>query len=193
MKLPACLCRPLLLALGAFLCLPPAAHAVPRDLTPPFGLSWNQTALDLEEAIIGANAKIISRKREAGGGEVWQVEGLPQLALRRANFQLRKDHLAGVQLEYGKDDWTAANYDGFVKSVRQRLDEKFGAGKLVARKQDSEHGVLQTVLGYRWELPGGSVEVIYFAAQNSDNIYRTVSLHYAAPPEPEPVPYQPAR
>ena len=149
------------------------------ELRPPFGLAWEATAIDLEMALVGANGQIVTRKKDAGDGETWFVEGLPQIALQRAKFQLRKDKLAGVELEYGKADWTPANYDGFMKSVRQRLEEKHGPGAQIARKQDSDRGVLQTLVGYRWDVTGGSIELVYFAAQSPVNVFRTVSLHYA--------------
>ncbi len=172
---------------GIMALLHSTAAATDRELQPPFGLAWNLGSLDLEMALVGANGQIVTRKKEAGDGETWFVEGLPQLALQRAKFQLRKDKLAGIELEYGKADWTAANYDGFVKSVRQRIEEKHGVGTQIARKQDSDRGVLQTLLGYRWTVAGGSIELVYFAAQSPVNMFRTVSLHYAAeaPTEPE--------
>ena len=166
--------------------LPCPAHAADGEFRPPFGLAWNVSSLDLEMALVGANGEIITRKKEAGDSETWFVEGLPQLALQRAKFQLRKDRLAGVELEYGKADWTAANYDGFMKSVRQRIEEKHGAGKQIARKQDSDKGVLQTLVGYRWDVAGGSIELMYFAAQSPANLFRTVSLHYAVEEPAEP-------
>ena len=168
-------------------------RAEDRELRPPFGLAWDATAIDLEMALVGANGQIVTRKKEAGDGETWFVEGLPQLALQRAKFQLRKDKLAGVELEYGKADWTPANYDGFMKSVRQRLEEKHGPGTQIARKQDSERGVLQTLVGYRWDVTGGSIELVYFAAQSPVNVFRTVSLHYAAAPPVEPAESDAAR
>ena len=168
-------------------------RAEDRELRPPFGLAWDATAIDLEMALVGANGQIVTRKKEAGDGETWFVEGLPQLALQRAKFQLRKDKLAGVELEYGKADWTPANYDGFMKSVRQRLEEKHGPGTQIARKQDSDRGVLQTLVGYRWDVTGGSIELVYFAAQSPVNVFRTVSLHYAAAPPVEPAESDAAR
>ncbi len=164
---------------GIMVLLHCTAAATDRELQPPFGLAWNLGSLDLEIALVGANGQIVTRKKEAGDGETWFVEGLPQLALQRAKFQLRKDKLAGVELEYGKADWTAANYDGFMKSVRQRIEEKHGPGAQIARKQDSDRGILQTLLGYRWTVAGGSIELVYFAAQSPVNMFRTVSLHYA--------------
>ena len=175
------------LSLGALLYhLPCPAQSVEKELRPPFGLTWNARGIDLEMALVGANGNIVTRKTEPGDGEMWLVEGLPQLALQRAKFHLLKDRLSGVELEYGKDDWTAANYDGFMKSVRQRIEEKHGNGVQIARKQATEKGVLQTLVGYRWVVTGGSIELVYFAAQNPANLFRTISLHYAAAPPDEP-------
>jgi hypothetical protein len=155
-------------------------HAQP-EMQPPFGLAWGKPALELEEALLGGSGHIVERKRIAGGGESWHVEGLPQPALQRTVFHLPKHRLAGVELQYGKEDWAPENYDALMQSVKAQLETKFGAGMLIARKQDTERGVLQTLLGYRWESASGSIELVYFAAQNPDNLYRAVSLHYSAP------------
>lgn len=176
------------LSLALSLCsVPCSAQPSEKELRPPFGLTWKARGIDLEMALVGANGNIVARKKEAGDGEMWLVEGLPQIALQRTKFHLLKDRLSGVELEYGKQDWTAANYDGFMKSVRQRIEEKYGAGVQIARKQASEKGVLQTLVGYRWNIAGGSLELVYFAAQNPTNLFRTISLHYAAEPPEEPV------
>ena len=180
-------------SLALRVCLMPcSAEPAEKELRPPFGLTWKARGIDLEMALVGANGNIVTRQKEPGDGEMWLVEGLPQLALQRAKFHLSKDRLSGVELEYGKADWTAANYDGFMKSVRQRIDEKHGAGTQIARKQASEHGVLQTLVGYRWNVAGGSIELVYFAAQNPGNLFRTISLHYAAEPPAEPAELEPA-
>lgn len=155
-----------------------AADAVIR---PPFGLEWHKPAIELEEALMGGSGRIVERKRFAGGGESWQVDGLPQPALQRAVFHLPKHKLAGVELQYGKEDWGPENYDALMQSVKAQLEAKYGAGVLIARKQDTERGLLQTLLGYRWETASGSIELVYFAAQNPNNVYRAVSLHYSAP------------
>ena len=165
----------------------PVVVAAPREqaFLPPFGLSWSMRGIDLEMALVGADGHIVTRKKQPAEGETWYVEGLPQMALQRAKFHLLKDKLTGVELEYGKADWTSANYDGFMKSVRQRLEEKYAHGVQIARKQESDRGVLQTLVGYRWNVNGGSIELVYFAAQNPTNLFRTVSLHYSADPPAE--------
>jgi hypothetical protein len=170
-----------LLLAWLWLALPLTTGHAQSEMRPPFGLAWGIPALELEEALLGGSGRIVERKRIAGGGESWHVEGLPQPALQRAVFHLPKHQLASVELQYGKGDWAPENYDALMQSVKSQLEAKFGAGVLIARKQDTERGVLQTLLGYRWESPSGSIELVYFAAQNPDNLYRAVSLHYSAP------------
>jgi len=71
-----------------------------------------------------------------------------------------------------------------MQSVKTQLEAKHGPGVLIARKQDTERGLLQTLLGYRWETAAAAIELVYFAAQNPGNLYRAVSLHYSAPSAP---------
>jgi len=161
-------------------------------LRPPFQLAWDQTAIDLEEALLGGSGRIVERKRLPGGGESWTVEGLPQPALQRAIFHLPKHQLAAVELQYGKPEWTSEDFEALMQSVKTGLEQRYGPGVLIARKQDSARGVLQTLLGYRWEATAGAIELVYFAAQNPDNLFRAVSLHYFGPrvtsPPPTPAP-----
>ena len=171
-----------------------AEPANPPPIRPPFGLAWEEPELELEESLLGGSGRIVARKKTRGEGESWHVEGLRQTALQRATFHLRRHRLVGVELQYGKEDWSAENYEDFMESVRKGLEAKFGTGALIARKQDTERGLLQTLLGYRWEQPTGSIELVYFAAQNPENLYRAVSVHYAAPiaAAPEAAPPPPA-
>ncbi len=176
--------------LGALLIASLASRACAEcPMRPPFGLEWDKPAIELEEALLGGSGRIVERKRLAGGGETWQVEGLPQPALQRAVFHLPKHKLAAVELQYGKEDWTPENYDALMQTVKTQLEAKHGPGVLIARKQETERGLLQTLLGYRWKTASGSIELVYFAAQNPNNLYRAVSVHYIAPmPEPSPNP-----
>ncbi len=158
-----------------------SAARAQSPVRPPFGLEWGKPAIEIEEALLGGSGRIVERKRLSGGGETWHVEGLPQPALQRAVFHLPKLKLSGVELQYGKAEWTPENYDDLMQSVKTQLEAKHGPGMLIARKQETERGMLQTLLGYRWEAASGAIELVYFAAQNPENLFRTVSLHYSAP------------
>lgn len=165
---------------GSWSLLLAASAFAQTEVRPPFGLEWEKSSIELEEALLAGSGRIVERKRIAGGGESWHVEGLPQPALQRVIFHLPKHKLAGVELQYGKEEWTPENYDALMQSVKTQLETKYGAGVLIARKQDTERGLLQTLLGYRWDTSAGAIELVYFAAQNPENLYRTVSLHYFA-------------
>lgn len=175
----------------AALCGPSATGAGGGEIEPPFGLKWNESAVRLEESLLGANAKITERHKAAGGREIWKVEGLPQIALQRALFHLREGLLVEIELQYWKDDWSPATYDEFMLSTRRRLEEKHGRGASIARQQDTEHGVMKTLVGYRWQVGESAIELIYFSAQDPKNLFRTISLHYKSPTANPPAPAAP--
>lgn len=164
------------------------ADAAESEILPPFNLRWNQSPVELEEQLLATSAKIVERKK-AATGEDWQVEGLEGIALSRCVFELRGGGLAGVELQYRKDDWSPATYEEFMRSTRRRIESKRGPGQELTRQQQTERGIMKTLLGYRWESTGGSIELIYFAAENEKDIFRLISLHYrCAPPSPPATP-----
>ncbi len=158
-----------------------------EEIQPPFNLRWGEPAVGLEEALLGTSARIVERSKAGGGREIWKVEGLPGIAVQRVNFHLRESRLTEVEIQYWKEDWSPATYEDFMQSVRRRLDEKYGPGKATARQQESERGIMKTLVGYRWESAGSAVELYYFAAADPKNVFRSISLHYkSAPPNPAP-------
>ena len=164
------------------------------EIEPPYNLKWGETALRLEEALLGTNAKIVERTKSGGGREVWKVEGLPGIALKRTSFHLCEGKLIEVELQYWKDDWSPATYEEFMRTVLRRLEEKHRAGKPVTRRQESERGVMKTLVGHRWECGSSALELFYFAAQDPKFFFRTLSLHYKSeaknlpPPERTGIP-----
>jgi hypothetical protein len=69
-----------------------------------------------------------------------------------------------------------------MQRVKKRIEDKHGAGRLLARQADSgDRGVMKTLVGYRWSASGASIELFYFAAQDPKNLFRTLSLHYKSP------------
>ena len=149
-----------------------------EEIDPPFNLKWGETALRLEESLLGTHAKIVERTKAAGGCEIWKVEGLPGIALQRVNFHLRDGKLSEVELQYWKDDWSPATYEEFMRTVLRRLEEKHRAGKPVTRQQESDRGIMKTLVGHRWECGDSTLELYYFAAQDPKYSFRSLSLHY---------------
>lgn len=166
-----------LVVLGVTLCLNSPLRAQ-QPINPPFGLQWGESTDRLESLLRGAKANIVERRMTEGGREAWTVEGLVQAGLRRALFYFRDSSLVEVELQYQSADWDTAKYDEFMGQVRRRIEEKFGPGTLVARAKEREGPVLQTVVGYKWSQNNTAIQLFYYAAEDADQIYRTVSVHY---------------
>ncbi|MEI8341724.1 MAG: hypothetical protein WCH43_09350 [Verrucomicrobiota bacterium] len=165
----------LLLAGGLFLMS--GVRGCADEIKPPFGLQWGESRERLAKLLAGAKATVVD-KHEIEGRESWTVEGLVQQNLRRTVFYFKAGQLVEVELQYQSADWDTAKYDDFMSQVRRRIEQKYGAGQLIARSKRPEGQVTQTIVGYKWTQGITVLELIYYAAENADLIYRTVSLHY---------------
>jgi len=162
----------------AILAAPPAVRAV--DIDPPFGLDWGETTERMERLITNAKAKVVDR-REVNSRTVWTVEGLVQTNLKRTLFHFRNGGLEEVELQYQNDQWVDTEYNTFLSQLRSRIEKRFGPGKLIARSKEPVDGdVTQTIVSYQWAKGQSAIELIYFSAVKSPDVYRTVSLHYRA-------------
>jgi hypothetical protein len=161
--------------------------AVEAGVSPPFGLLWGESEEAVEATLKTANARIVDKKQLPTGETRWNVEGLPQDGLGGVVFTFAEHRLADVELRYGHEDWTAEMYDEFVRRVRAQLDGKLGESKLLAKERKVQGAVLQTLVAYRWGGGGGIVKLVYFSAQDRNNLFRMASLHYSwTPPAPQP-------
>jgi hypothetical protein len=169
--------------LPAFVPAPPAHSALDgREIRPPFGLNWGLGYQQVEESVQAAGGHVVERQPTGVGEERWSVEGIAQEGLQRALFTFCSGHLAGVELQYGKEEWDAQTYDEFMRRVRASLDAEHGTGRMLVRQRMPSAGVLKTMVGYSWAGGPQSVSLIYFAAQDERNLFRLVSLHYSARP-----------
>ena len=148
-----------------------------EEIKPPFNLRWGETANRLEGLLMGAKATIVAR-RTIEGREAWDVEGLVQAGLKRTVFYFMAGELVEVELQYQKDDWDEAKYDGFMGDVRRRLEQRYGQGQLVARKKEPNGDVMQTLVGWKWNQNNTAIELVYFSAQSPSQVFRTLSVHY---------------
>ena len=166
----------LLVALALAALVSPACA---EDINPPFGLRWGETTDRMANLLRGAKATIVDR-RMVEGREAWDVEGLIQTGLKRTVFYFQRGELVEVELQYQKDEWTDSQYDGFMGDVRKRLEQKYGAGQLVARRTEQEPStdVTKKIVGYKWTQNNTAIELVYFAATNASQAYRTLSVHY---------------
>jgi len=148
-----------------------------QPINPPFGLEWGESAERLEKLLKGAKADIVDR-HDVEGRQAWTVEGLIQTGLKRTVFYFREGQLVEVELQYQSPDWDVAKYDDFMAQVRRRIEQKFGAGQLIARTREPAGDVMQTVVGYRWDENNTVIQLFYYSAETSTQSYRTVSVHY---------------
>jgi hypothetical protein len=155
-----------------------AAHA--EEINPPFGLRWGETATRLEKLLAGAKATVVD-KRLVDGKEAWDVEGLLQTGLRRTVFYFHRGELVEVELQYQQDGWDDAHYTTLLSDVRKRLEQRYGDGQLIARRTEQvpeSTDVTEKIVGYKWNQNNTAIELVYFAAVNNTQSYRTLSVHY---------------
>ena len=162
---------------GLVFCACQAAAA--DDIPPPFGFRWSDPAAKVEQVLVAAKAKIVSREPKEKR-EVWTVEGLVQPGLKRTLFEFKEGFLVEVELQYEYDKWTIENYNERMGEIRRYFDGKFGTGKLVSRTRDTDSDVIQTLVGYQWIVGGTMLELFYFSAQRDALIYRTITVTYKA-------------
>ncbi len=132
---------------------------------------------EIEQLLKGAKAKITDRKH-VEGRDAWTVEGLVQPNLKRAVFYFRDQGLVEVELQYENPDWSSMKYSDFMGQVRRKIEQRFGTGKLIARQKAAQEGVMQTVVGYKWNQNNTSIQLFYYAAETSAFNFRSVSVHY---------------
>lgn len=154
-------------------------RAFGEEIQPPFGLRWGETTDRMSKLLTGARARVIER-RVIEGREAWYVEGLLQTGLKRTVFYFQRGELVEVELQYQKEDWNDSQYDGFMSDVRRRLEQKYGEGQLVAKRdeQDPASSITQKLVGYKWNQNNTAIELVYFSATNASQAFRTLSVHY---------------
>lgn len=153
------------------------AFAQYEAIKPPFGLFWGEDSKTIERLLKGAKATVVE-KRDLEGREAWTVEGLIQTSLKRSVFYFKKERLVEVELQYEGSDWDAMKYNDFMSAVRRKIEKKYGTGRLIARQKTPKDGVIQTLVGYKWERNNTEIQLIYFAAESATYNYRSVSVHY---------------
>jgi hypothetical protein len=163
----------------ALLVLLLAATLRAEEIAPPFGLRWGETAERMDRLLRGAKATVVDR-RFVDGKEAWDVEGLLQQGLKRTVFYFHRSELVEVELQYQQEGWDDTRYDSFMTDVRKKIETKFGEGQLVCRRTEpaSEPSVTQKLVGYKWNHNNTAIELIYFAASNPSQAWRTLSVHY---------------
>lgn len=170
----------LLWPLAALLGLVIATPAYPQEVVPPFGFYWGEGQKKIEK-VVGRDGAQIVEKSNVQGRDAWTIEGLIQPALQRTivYFGTAKD-LVEVELQYQHSDWDLVAYEQFLDSARQRLEARYGIATVLAKDKKPEGDIMQTIVGYEWKTPSGSIQLFFYSAERNNDVYRSVSLHYRA-------------
>jgi hypothetical protein len=147
---------------------------------PPFGFYWSAGQKETEK-VIGRNGARVVGKAIVQGRETWTIEGLSQPALQRTilYFGTKKD-LLEVELQYQHPNWDLVAYEEFLNGALSRLKSRYGSPIVLAKDQKTQEGVKETLVGYEWRNPSGSIQLFFFSAEHNSHVYRSVSLHYLA-------------
>jgi hypothetical protein len=148
-----------------------------EEIAPPFGLRWGETMTRMERLLDGAKAKIVER-RKLNGRDAWEVSGILPNDLQRTLFYFTEDQLVEVELQYKTTDWDEEKYNTFMGDVRRKLEVKYGAPELIARREEPLGDIMQKVVGWKWNRNNKAIELFYFSAQNATQHFRTLSVHY---------------
>ena len=153
-------------------------NSTAEEIRPPFGLAWGESAERLERLLKNHKARVVARRGTDAGMQAWDVEGLVHGGLKRTVFYFRENELREVELQYQREDWDQRKYDEYMGQVRQAIQRKYGEGELIVRKNVPEGDVVQTIVGYKWRQKRAAIELFYYSAQNAQNVFRTISVHY---------------
>ncbi len=172
--------RTLICIAAAFvLAITGVAQETTNEIKPPFNLTWGTPSETLERLLKGAKATIVQRRRLEGEREAWDVNGLvAQSGVKRTVFYFRRGELVEVELQYQKEDWDEAKYNDYMSQLRRVIEKRYGAGQQIVRRTEPEGEVMETLVGYKWNLNNTAIELFYYSAQNPPNVFRTLSVHY---------------
>lgn len=155
----------------------PDSAMASEQIRAPFGFQWGESSERLEKLLEQVKAKVEERD-EDGNSLRLKVTGISQRMLLDAYFVFENNALVEVELHYGEPSWDTAQYTRFFDQTRRHLDQKYGAGKLVARTKNSASGVTHSLMGYEWVQPGASLQLFLFTAEKGSEVVRNLSLHY---------------
>jgi hypothetical protein len=153
--------------------------AATEEIRPPFGFQWGETSERVEHMLTQAKARVVARENTPQGVRL-TVEGISQRMLQRAYFSFNGDSLEEIELHYGEEAWDFNHYNRFFDQTRRHIDQRYGAGRLIARTKSTQSGVTHSLIGYQWTQLGGTLQLFFFSAEKAGHTVKILSLHYRA-------------
>ncbi len=164
------------LFLATLFCLVTEGVAL-EEIRPPFGFQWGESLARMEQMLVNAKAKIVSKEPIPGGTQM-KVTGISQRLLRAACFKFQGDSLTEIELQYGDPAWDTTKFSDFFDQTRRHLDERYGTGKLIAREKSVQNGITNSLIGYQWTQLGATLQLFYFTAESEAETTKVLSIHY---------------
>ena len=183
------------LALGTvFLCAFPCHAQQTQNIRIPYSLTWGDGVDKVREMLTAVKGRETACSQKAPGQLVLEADGLgvgDQL-LKKSLFTVRDGSLVEVELQYADPSWTGERALDFFDRTRSNIDKRYGAGKLLVKKEKERPpvekvpgGTTYTLLMYRWNQPAVALELSYYAAEEGEGekakALRLVSLEYKTP------------
>jgi hypothetical protein len=147
------------------------------SINPPFGLAWGEGEEKIKRLLAGANAGCVNTRTEEGK-EIVKVEGLKQTGLKDTLFVFKGNKLTAMELHYQAADWDSAKYDDFIRQVKVRISEKFGAGGFLAPVTDDPIDNGCVCWGYKWKKGQGAIDVRTVWCSGSSGHHESVGVRY---------------
>lgn len=153
-----------------------AETLAPQEVDPPLGLHWGERQKDVEATSPPVTERAVLQDRDT-----WTVEGFTQAGLKRAILYFGKGKtLDEVELQYEEPTWSFDDYQAFFGSARNSLRQQYGDPIVLARYKEPNHeqNVVETLVDLLWRSEGGSIQLIFYAAERDTNTWRMISLDY---------------
>ena len=160
----------------------PAAPPRPDTVALPYNLVWFDSQNRLASLFAGVSAKVAEKKTD-GPNEIWTVNELIAPNLRTSFFTFQQGMLIGLEFDYGQDSWDTNKYNEVMGQFRRLLETKCESpGEIISRKSDQvpNSTVKETLMGYQWVRGDTSVQLFYYAAEDTEKAlnFRSISVHY---------------
>lgn len=167
------------MALPALLATTFPGWGATEEIRPPFGFQWGETSERVEHMLTQAKARVVNKENTSEGVRL-TVEGISQRLLQRAFFSFNGDSLEEIELHYGDGAWDFNHYNRFFDQTRRHIDQRYGAGRLIARTKTTQNGVTHSLIGYQWTQFGATLQLFFFSAEKDGHTVKVLSLHYRA-------------
>lgn len=166
----------------------PEIYAQQADKTPPieppFGLSWGETAENLQNWTKTNHYRATTRALPHSRTLI-DIDGpFPDAQFSKIKATFQKNQLVEIELQFNeisKDASPSPKQEILTKSlaIKQQIDSKFGTGKMIKNETGSDKGLRWNYIEQIWTDEEHSIRLAIFTAEQPPaGSMGTASLHY---------------